>query len=629
LKAFEKENKAIDDAAQLEIQASKTKNASIRQDLLQRVGDVQRSYQMQMDAVKEAALAEETVTKQSLDHIMQARRKMADDYRRISDDAHKKADETLQEKLNANEYERGMMVRNEGDARSPADIYELERRARAAQTEASERTATAKDSAQERAAAVAQQHAEAEMKQYEIAAKQLGTAAALRNLEGTRHYAINKQNEALERQQQLQRGIAKAAEDRAIETGRHNIELEKDKKTIEDSLKITAKDEKGDYRLKTQEEYKKDEAVANAAIARFNANLTKYGADTQGFMNDPQAFKAMQRDNERLLAGADLQQVNAAPQKNAALREQLQRNAEDIRIKFPEVVEMETISGKRLEVNGIAVVAKGWETKANESDANAVQSKSEQQKFEQGQAKYWNLRGQLGPNGLAPDWLDQWGQAASNVTGGRFGRDLPHQGETSEALNQLDAWIRNPAAASKAQMSEYIGSMGDKIPTSGIETARILAETLVTVKNAFDKMQALPAKDEATEITRQMNAELSGNTGALKANTDALLSKPAASKAFGGVLYRDAGGEARGTDTIPAMLSPGEMVMNAASSRKFAAQLIAMNAGSQPIYRQEGGSVTNVGDVSITVQESKTPQATARELLRSFQREIRRGSSTY
>jgi hypothetical protein len=142
----------------------------------------------------------------------------------------------------------------------------------------------------------------------------------------------------------------------------------------------------------------------------------------------------------------------------------------------------------------------------------------------------------------------------------------------------------------------------------------MLLTTVTEAKNAFDKLAA-------------QEAAMNENTSAVNANTNALLSKPT-SRAFGGMLYRDAGGDARGTDTIPAMLSPGEMVMNAASSRKFAAQLIAMNAGSQPIYRQEGGSVTNVGDVSITVQESKTPQSTARELMQAFRREIRRGSST-
>jgi hypothetical protein len=153
-----------------------------------------------------------------------------------------------------------------------------------------------------------------------------------------------------------------------------------------------------------------------------------------------------------------------------------------------------------------------------------------------------------------------------------------------------------------------------ELPNSVMPVVSTMMDAIVSARTAF-------TTSDASRNT---------NTDALKANTDVLLSKPATpdTKAFGGFLYRDGGGDARGTDTIPAMLSPGEMVINAASSRKFYSQLVAMNAGSQPAYRQEGGSVTNVGDVSITVQESKTPQSTARELMRSFRREIRRGSAT-
>jgi hypothetical protein len=155
-----------------------------------------------------------------------------------------------------------------------------------------------------------------------------------------------------------------------------------------------------------------------------------------------------------------------------------------------------------------------------------------------------------------------------------------------------------------------------ELPSSVMPSVSTMIDAIINAKMAKASM--------TTDVSRE------ANTDALKANTDAILLKTvgATKQALGGFLYRDGGGDARGTDTIPAMLSPGEMVINAASSRKFYSQLVAMNAGSQPAYRQDGGSVTNVGDVSITVQESKTPQSTARELMQAFRREIRRGSST-
>jgi hypothetical protein len=98
-------------------------------------------------------------------------------------------------------------------------------------------------------------------------------------------------------------------------------------------------------------------------------------------------------------------------------------------------------------------------------------------------------------------------------------------------------------------------------------------------------------------------------------------------QAFGGMMHLASGGGARGIDTIPAMLSPGEFVMNAKSSRRFYSQLQAMNAGQTPAYRESGGSVTSIGDtnVSISVDGSKTPAETARELMKSMDRLGRRG----
>ena len=59
--------------------------------------------------------------------------------------------------------------------------------------------------------------------------------------------------------------------------------------------------------------------------------------------------------------------------------------------------------------------------------------------------------------------------------------------------------------------------------------------------------------------------------------------------AQGGVAWKFlSGGGPAGTDVIPAMLSPGEMVINAASARRFASQLTAINAGVQAGLPQRG-----------------------------------------
>ena len=68
----------------------------------------------------------------------------------------------------------------------------------------------------------------------------------------------------------------------------------------------------------------------------------------------------------------------------------------------------------------------------------------------------------------------------------------------------------------------------------------------------------------------------------------------------GGVVYADKGGhmvnfQPRGTDTVPAMLTPGEFVINRAATQKHLTLLTAINDGVQPynvggvVYAQNGG----------------------------------------
>jgi len=100
-------------------------------------------------------------------------------------------------------------------------------------------------------------------------------------------------------------------------------------------------------------------------------------------------------------------------------------------------------------------------------------------------------------------------------------------------------------------------------------------------------------------------------------------------QANGGPMRFASGGmfKPHGTDTIPAMLSPGEFVVNARATRSFFSQLVAMNAGVKPVYRQDGGTVTNVGDINVSVNGSSSTRQTAREIATALRREVRRGTS--
>lgn len=105
-------------------------------------------------------------------------------------------------------------------------------------------------------------------------------------------------------------------------------------------------------------------------------------------------------------------------------------------------------------------------------------------------------------------------------------------------------------------------------------------------------------------------------------------SSEAVNKAFGGSIYLAGGGTARGTDTVSAMLSPGEFVVNSKSAGKFYSQLQAINAGHAPAFRQDGGTVNNTSVGDIVVNGAGRPETTAREVMRHIRRETRRGSGS-
>lgn len=101
--------------------------------------------------------------------------------------------------------------------------------------------------------------------------------------------------------------------------------------------------------------------------------------------------------------------------------------------------------------------------------------------------------------------------------------------------------------------------------------------------------------------------------------------------ASGGFLQDFFGGKyARGTDRNPAMLADGESVNNPIATARFAAQIIAMNAGFEPSFAttSKGGENTqySFGDIHVHVKSGDSAAKTTREIGAAMRREIRRGS---
>jgi hypothetical protein len=66
----------------------------------------------------------------------------------------------------------------------------------------------------------------------------------------------------------------------------------------------------------------------------------------------------------------------------------------------------------------------------------------------------------------------------------------------------------------------------------------------------------------------------------------------------------------------------------ASEARRFASQLTAINAGIKPVFRSEGGRVTNIGDITVNVSGGGSSHQTARSIAVALKRELRRGTST-
>ena len=204
--------------------------------------------------------------------------------------------------------------------------------------------------------------------------------------------------------------------------------------------------------------------------------------------------------------------------------------------------------------------------------------------------------------------------------------NAPLKGEEQDELRrlnqQIDA-IRNKKAAQNE---------------SAAQTERDTRTTQVAVNDQFASIGELIDRVNALAASWGAVANAAGAAARLMAGEGYSLELQSA--AVGGLVQRlaaggiarafDAGGfSSRGIDTVPAMLSPGEFVINAASARRFASQLTAINAGIKPVFRSEGGGVTtNIGDINVTVSGGGSSHQTARSIAVALKRELRRGTST-
>jgi hypothetical protein len=197
--------------------------------------------------------------------------------------------------------------------------------------------------------------------------------------------------------------------------------------------------------------------------------------------------------------------------------------------------------------------------------------------------------------------------------------------------------VTQATSATRTLGAQTIDVAGKFATTAGAANSINLSveQSALLIDNADTNTEAWAAGMDSVAVAAQ-NVTLAMQAAARASQEAAIAASMVSASgsigtAFSGgpaVNYRAAGGPAsRGQDTIPVMAAPGEFFVNARSSRRFASELQAMNAGREPIFRDKGGSVTNVGDINVSVTQGETASNTARQIASSLRRELRRGTS--
>lgn len=207
----------------------------------------------------------------------------------------------------------------------------------------------------------------------------------------------------------------------------------------------------------------------------------------------------------------------------------------------------------------------------------------------------------------------------------------------TQALTQLQTQSEQIAARTRAQ--EIIDP----------DAAR---EALVLLQNqgqTYDRLKGQIGQAE-TEADGVKNAVQSTNTplaqaeafwtrieaitARAKANAQGVVPPGAGADAaglfYGGqVVHRAAGGDlTRGQDQTLVAAKEGEFITSARNSQRFFAELRAINSGRAPIFREQGGPVTNVGDINVNIDARNAQTVDGRQIARQLKRELRRGSSS-
>ena len=215
-------------------------------------------------------------------------------------------------------------------------------------------------------------------------------------------------------------------------------------------------------------------------------------------------------------------------------------------------------------------------------------------------------------------------------------------GETINSIAGIDPQIESFKRAEEAlitlvQAQETLSKNAAEVQRNqGDVTTAELAKIELAYGNAIAAVEGADLGTSFTEGKTNLEAmEISAKAvetaiqNAAAASRGLSIGSGAGGQQFGGAIHPSffqTGGLARGVDTVPAVLAPGESVINSRSTSKFFSQLQAMNAGQTPVFRAQTGGNTTVGDINVSVRGGESGVKTARAISKELRREIRRGN---
>ena len=193
-------------------------------------------------------------------------------------------------------------------------------------------------------------------------------------------------------------------------------------------------------------------------------------------------------------------------------------------------------------------------------------------------------------------------------------------GRAAGELSKLNQVYERRQQLIRLESQSSDGALQSQLQMLDATSRRALIErtTAATVSNAFGS-----TVEASAQILRNMKETA---VAAAEASKQLSPAEPQA-RALGGPLFQTlaAGGLAKGTDRIPALLSQNEVVINAQSVQRFRPQLQQIQAGVEPsVQRTSGGDTFNIGDININ--ESAHPRMTAREIISMVRQAQRMGT---